>query len=88
MYFANIGIHHRWSKESFRKYKIPINNNTLWRCFVEIKAVVEAVKLFCQRTYTLEEENALLLKGYTVYDNIDDDDKSNDNSNNYSKSTK
>ena len=50
MHYADIGIISKWSEESFKNYKITINNNTFPRYLVSIKAVVEAEKLFCQGT--------------------------------------
>ena len=51
-YADNIGINCKWSEESFKRYKMTINNNIFPRYFVKITVVVEAGKPFCQGTYT------------------------------------
>ena len=63
-------VEKEWSKESSKKLQQLVTPSTLPKLLVEMNAVVEVGRVFCQSTYTLEGDDPLVFTAYLVFERL------------------
>ena len=78
--YTDYGIEQEWSIESCKNFRKLVTPETFGLALVEMTAVVEGAKVFCQATYTLEGNDPLILTAYKVHDCIESEIEAFDSS--------
>ena len=70
MSMTSFCVEKEWSKESSKKLQQLVTPSTLPKLLVEMNAVVEVGRVFCQSTYTLEGDDPLVFTAYLVFERL------------------